>query len=121
MCDATLLKLLLRSSSRSAIHWVNTLIWNDQSPLFSAIYLDSYECVKLLLDCGANPNHQTLEGDSPLDYCDKYNVSQEIRDVLIQYGATSPSSLSEINQDMIGTQQMAVLGGVASSKPASGI
>ena len=52
------------------------------APLHWAIYRGDFEMVKLLLESGANPNVQTLSGDSPLWHAEDDFGLTEIAELL---------------------------------------
>ncbi len=53
------------------------------TPLFYAVQSDCLSCVKLLLESGADPNHSSTCGETPLHY----SKSAAMGAVLIKYGA----------------------------------
>jgi ankyrin repeat protein len=111
MSDSEILKVLLKTPN--AIHYANASIWNDQTPIFTSVYLSDLECVRLLLVAGSDPNHKTLEGESLLDYASTFGASKEIWELLLQFGASPDTASSDSNRRMAEVLKMPLV--VASS------
>ncbi|MCM8538248.1 MAG: ankyrin repeat domain-containing protein [Lentisphaeraceae bacterium] len=75
--DKSLTKSLLRLGANT-----ETSSTGDTA-LHKAIYLDHLDIAEVLLDAGANPNAQDIDGDTPLNCCQ----SKKAIDLLLRFGA----------------------------------
>jgi ankyrin repeat protein len=55
------------------------------TPLFYAVQSDSLVCVQLLLEAGADPNHLSQSGETPIAHAQSSAVGQ----LLVEYGANT--------------------------------
>ena len=70
--------------------------FDGKTLLYSAlINIPSYDCAKLLLDEGSDPNHVDVTGETPLSTIKKYSNDQKCLDLLLSYGA-KPSKFKSI-------------------------
>ncbi len=56
------------------------------TPLFSACRYNEWECVRLLLEHGANPNHQRYNQDTPLHFAAAHDAEACLA-TLVGFGA----------------------------------
>ncbi len=73
--------------------------FKNYSPLGSAVETGMTDAVRMLLEAGADPNRRSTDNKLPLELLEEN--SDEIREVLISYGAEDPAALPFGAEDLI--------------------